>query len=109
MYLDIETLDSTSGDCENFQIKEDFDLPHKCPVIHINLVHKTPTLTDNNCCRDIAVFESISELNLSEKVETVEEGVVDKNQTDNVLWKEAKVFIRGFKDVFVKGRSIWED
>lgn len=105
---------------ENFVRHESFQLPmSNCRTTVFNLINLNKT--DLNCCRDLTIFRDLSNLQISTdelvsmdssaRKENIENGceniVSDAEDCAYDIWYESEVFINGFKEILVKGKSIW--
>lgn len=77
---------------EMFTKNEDFTIPGRCPVSKITIQNNLTDSTMGNRFFDLRgdVFHRSPE-----------------NKTENYQWYECDVSVKGFKDVLVKGKSIW--
>ncbi len=101
-----------------FQLSEDFRLPRSCKTVILNL-QNTAASIKTNCCEHLVVYDDLladyDNLKVTDdKIDLVE--VDDEKATERnndlsginaVAWYNSTVFVRGFKDVLVKGKSIW--
>lgn len=66
-------------------------------------------LNVDNCCRDLIVFNDLAAMRL-EQTKATDECVswseVGPGESSTV-WFESDVFVSGYKDASVKGKSIW--
>lgn len=97
-----------------FQLNEDFRLPRSCKTVILNLKNISDSIK-TNCCEHLVVYDdlladydnltvtdgNIPAMELDEKV------VNDLADINDAVWYDSTVFVRGFKDVLVKGKSIW--
>lgn len=105
---------------EMFQLLEDFRLPRSCKTVILNLKNNSDSIK-TNCYENLVVYDDLHLLadyeNLTvtdDKVvaidvdeKTVDERDVDLNDINEAVWYNSGIFVRGFKDVLVKGKSIW--
>lgn len=103
-----------------FQLNEDFRLPRSCKTVVLNLQNISDSIK-TNCCDHLVVYDDTDLLadydNL--KVTDDELAPADKINAADVrsehysrdvnesVWYNSTVFVRGFKDVLVRGKSIW--
>lgn len=98
-----------------FRLHEGFRLPRSCKTVFLNLMN-TAAPTRKNCCQELIVYEDMvadySNLNVGDMME--DDKIINDTNTngdliniDDAVWYESTVFVRGFKDVLVKGKSIW--
>lgn len=100
---------------------------HKATRLHcrrtvINLINVNDPTVPTNCCQDLVVFSELRNLqidgatdeimNCEETIETAERSDVRSVDSESAPseagWYELDVFVAGFKDVLVQGKSIWE-
>lgn len=112
-------------DLEHFVKLENYELPlHSCKTTVFNLRNISEEQY-TNCCQNLIVYRDLSSIdicnpqsdmeNATTKVTRTDSGTIE-NRTLNVynnlvehhVWYELNTFVKGFKDVLVKGKSIWE-
>ncbi|KAG4067272.1 hypothetical protein HA402_000263 [Bradysia odoriphaga] len=101
---------------DSFQLTEDFRLPRSCKTVILNL-QNTSNSIKANCCEHLVVYDDLltDYGNLSVTDEKLVPGEDDDENEMNddstgkgaTSWYNSTVFVRGFKDVLVKGKSIW--
>ncbi|XP_072388688.1 uncharacterized protein [Diabrotica undecimpunctata] len=70
---------------------------------HIQISLYSDVQPDENCCKNLAVFEdSSNSINLFNKVHS------DKEQLENLTWYKYKDLVKGFKDCFINKKSVSE-
>ncbi|KAJ6632728.1 hypothetical protein Bhyg_17218 [Pseudolycoriella hygida] len=114
MFVLLNSKVKPSNMCEDrFQLYEDFRLPRSCKTVVLNLRNTSPP-TKMNCCEHLVVYDDLlnDSLNVVDKQMASMEINCDKSDdvTDDITgmgWHGSTVFVRGFKDVLVKGKSIW--
>lgn len=112
-------------DLEHFIRLENYELPlQSCKTTVFNLRNDSEQ-QHTNCCQDLIVYRDKSNLdfcdletdmgNATTKVTKTNTAAIE-NYTLNIydillehrVWYEMNTFVKGFKDVPVKGKSIWE-
>lgn len=116
MYLCPRSPDHTI-DLEHFVKLEDYELPlHSCKTTVFNL-RNVSEQEHTNCCQDLIVYKDLSNFDITQsnigntttKVTKPETGTTENyDNLENRVWYEMNTFVKGFKDVLVKGKSIWE-
>lgn len=102
-------------DDDSFQLIEDFRLPRSCKTVVLNLQNTTKS-TLLNCCEHLIVYDDL--LTEYNNLKVTDEIAVFLNDSDNdrnngtddineTIWFNSTVFVRGFKDELVRGKSIW--
>lgn len=99
-------LKKSTGTIDNdfFQAKDYKGVSIKCKTIILNILPEFNSEIDLNCCKDISIFQDMTNLNLNKR-EDEKNQKSDKNVETS--WFESKVTVKGFKDVLVKGKRIW--
>lgn len=104
-----------------FQLNEDFRLPRSCKTVVLNLQNISDSI-QTNCCDHLVVYDDSDLLADYDNLKVTDDKLasteadedktvdgrnvqsIDINESD---WYNSTVFVRGFKDVLVKGKSIW--
>lgn len=94
----------TTDDLEFFQAKDYDGVTIKCKTVILNILPEFNSEIDLNCCKDISIFQDMTNLNLKEREDPVKD---QSPEEDEISWFESKVIVKGFKDVLVKGKRIW--
>lgn len=97
---------TTNNEIEFFQEKYYDGVALKCKTVTLNIQTELNSEIDLNCCRDILIFQDMTNLNINRD----EDAVNEKNQKTEetiISWFESKVIVKGFKDVLIKGKRIW--
>lgn len=112
VYVLLKSKSSADFASEHFDCKDSFYLPGNCRSVILNLVNATDTSTETkeNCCNELVVFSEFDNIAI-----TTRRDVVDGNRSDERtlelcnkdVWYESSIFLKGYKDVLVKGKSIW--
>lgn len=112
-------------DIEYFSQHDEFTLPiRNCRKAVFNLVNEitssTTSSTGGKCCQKMIVYKDMSNLNISAdsnaaKLKSPQNSEACSRSDDdadiaenNRIWYELNIFVKGFKDVMVKGKTIWE-
>lgn len=116
VYVLLKSTKSSAADfdaSEHFHCKDSFYLPNNCKTIILNLVNATEPskLNKENCCIDLVVFSEFDNIVISSRRDSFD-GNCDVAEPPSVLcekdvWYESSIFLKGYKDVLVKGNSIW--
>lgn len=66
----------------------------------------------NNCCRDLIVFKDMAALHLessdsNDSLQNTASRTESDKVTSSSVWFESDVFVTGYKDAPIKGKSIW--
>lgn len=101
-----------------FQLNEDFRLPRSCKTVILNLQNISDSIK-TNCCEHLVVYDDLladydnlkvtDDKTVSQEAdeEIVNERSKDLTDINEAVWYNLTTFVRGFKDVLVKGKSIW--
>lgn len=101
---------------DSFQLIEDFRLPRSCKTVVLHLKNVSDDATRTNCCENLVVYDDLltdyENLKVTDdKFESLSANDVDEttdsSDINSTNWYNSTVFVRGFKDVMVKGKSIW--
>lgn len=94
---------------DHFHYKESFYLPDNCKKVILNLINTKENFGNNaNCCNDLVVFNEFDGIKISNVLSPNNlEKNSDKKITNEDRWYESNFFIRGYKDVLIKGKNIW--
>lgn len=99
---------------EHLEWRDQFELPANCRITVFNIVNNNRTNDNNNCCKNLNVFNDGE--NNGEKCGTrnslndvsVEQSTINRNEIPSMHgFYECKISIKGFKDQIIKGKSIW--
>lgn len=104
---------------DSFQLTEDFRLPRSCKTVILNLQNKSHSIK-SNCCEHLIVYDdlqadydklTVTDDELEAETEATDDKVNEMTEDFNEIsatdWYNSTIFVRGFKDVLVKGKSIW--
>lgn len=103
---------------DSFQLIDDFQLPRSCKTVILNLSNNSDSIK-TNCCEHLVVYDDLladyDNLKVTDdKIVSMEgdnknmdEMSVESDDIHESVWYNSTVFVRGFKDVLVKGKSIW--
>lgn len=82
------------------ELKElkNFKLAKSCKKIEIHF-------RDNS---KFSIFEDFQDLSLAEKAEKRDEALTESHGAETEIWFQLKTFVKGFKDILVNDKSIWE-
>uniref|UniRef100_A0A1B0DA30 Uncharacterized protein n=1 Tax=Phlebotomus papatasi TaxID=29031 RepID=A0A1B0DA30_PHLPP len=97
MYLMLKIDESktiSQGFLEMFTKNEDFTIPGRCPVSKITIQNNLSESAMGNRFLDLSFLGDVLHRSPEKK-------------TENCQWYECDVSVKGFKDVLVKGKSIW--
>lgn len=95
------------NDLEFFQAKDYDGVTIKCKTVILNILPEFNSETDLNCCKDISIFQDMTNLNLNQREVAANEENQKTDKNIETSWFESKVIVKGFKDVLVKGKRIW--
>lgn len=101
---------STTFTSDNFHYKESFQLPVNCKKIILNLINSSnnDNMENNkNCCNDLIVYNEFENIKISNELSSNDIEKNCKEMANDDRWYESNIFIRGYKDVLVKGKNIW--
>lgn len=56
---------------------------------------------------DFSIFEDFQDLSLAEKSDT-DKALPESHVAETEIWYQLKTFVKGFKDILVNNKSIWE-
>lgn len=93
---------------EHFEWRDRFELPANCRITVLN-IENTNQSTDENCCKNLNVFNDALEIGeriLTEVNAAPPTAIENEMHTINGFY-ECKISIKGFKDQLIKGKSIW--
>lgn len=90
---------------EHFQQHDTFKLPSMCRVTMLNIVNDSDD-NHHNCCQNLLVYDDVEEttLTIGEKSKTATNSIESELSSK---FYECDVLIKGFKNMLVKGQSIW--
>lgn len=103
---------------DSFQLTEDFRLPRSCKTVILNLTNISNSIK-SNCCEHLIVYDDLltdyDNLKVTDDklvpAEAADDNANDVNNDSSDMsgrdWYNSTIFVRGFKDVLVKGKSIW--
>lgn len=102
-------------DIEYFSEHNEYALPiRNCRTAIFNLVNETQiTPNSSNCCQDMIVFKDLGNLHISDDdtkatALKTDDSIDGWHADGDRVWYELDTFVKGFKDVMVKGKTIWE-
>lgn len=98
---------TTDNVLEFFQAKDYDGVTIKCKTIILNILPEFNSEIDLNCCKDISIFQDMTNLNLNKREDAENEKNQKSDKNVETSWFESKVTVKGFKDVLVKGKRIW--
>lgn len=116
VFLNSNTTNGSLQKNDLFIKNEMFSMPKNCKTTIFNIRNNSIN-NFSNCCHDLIIFKDLRNLqiNQTESVECNElknddaEMKTDEQNDDNYCWYESIVRVKGFKDVLVKGKSIWQN
>lgn len=98
-------LDTFSDDDNHFVRRDDFAFSANCRTTVLNIKNNDENLT-LNCCRDLDIYsDAVNEVNSSSG--TVNKDDATAKSLNDLTFYECKVYVKGFKEQSIKGRSVW--
>lgn len=103
---------------DSFQLIEDFQLPRSCKTVILNLNNNSDAIK-TNCCEHLVVYDDLlvdydnltvtdeKILSMEGDNKNIDEMNAESDDSNEAVWYNSTIFMRGFKDVLVKGKSIW--
>lgn len=103
---------------DSFQLNEGFRLRRNVKIVCLNLMNISAPLR-TNCCEHsvyndmVAGYQNLNVTDNNNGTVEIDGQIVDDmnhlNDINKGVWYESTTFVRGFKDVLVRGHSIWND
>lgn len=109
MFVLIHKRDDSSSNVNDLFQKSNFFIPNKCRKFILNIQNKTDDMgvaITPDCCRYMNVYNGLNNLNIVVPKES--SNTDERNANEKYAWFESKIVVKGFKDVLVRGKSIWE-
>lgn len=109
MFVLIHKRDDSSSNVNDLFRKSNFFIPNKCRKFILNIQNKTDDMSDEttpDCCRYMNVYNELNNLNIVVPKELSDTD--ERKANEKYAWFESNIVVKGFKDVLVKGKSIWE-